>query len=124
MDRFIEQKCVAIIAGEASGDLHGASLISELKSIDPNLNIIGIGGDRMISAGMNAIYHIKDMAFLGFTEVVKHIPFIKKVQKSLLEIIKNKNITTVVLIDYPGFNIRVARKAKAREGSGIYHRTV
>ena len=101
-----------IIAGEASGDLHGASLIKELLLIDSGLKICGIGGDKMIAAGMDAQYHIKNMAFLGFAEVVKHIPFIKKVQRDLIEKIKNDGIKTVVLIDYPGFNLSIAKKLK------------
>ena len=74
-----------IIAGEVSGDYIGASLINELKKIDPEINVFGIGGDKMKEAGMNVLYHIKKMAFLGFTEVVKHIPFIRKVQRELIE---------------------------------------
>ena len=99
-----------IIAGEASGDLHGSSLIKELKSFDESIKIFGIAGDNMIAAGMNAEFHINEMAFLGFTEVVKHIPFIKKVQKSLLKIVIAENIKTVVLVDYPGFNLSIAKK--------------
>jgi len=110
-----------IIAGEASGDLHGASLIKQLKVIDPGLNIYGIGGDRMIAEGMNIEFHIKDMAFLGIVEVVKHLPFIKKVQARLLERIKNEKITTVVLIDYPGFNLSFAKKIKKLGIKIIYY---
>lgn len=105
-----------IIAGEASGDTHCAAVIKELKSIDPAMDIFGIGGDKMIRQGMNPEYHIRDMAFLGFVEVFKHLPFIKEVQKRLLEIIKQQNIKTIVLIDYPGFNLNFAKKVK---GLGI-----
>jgi lipid-A-disaccharide synthase len=110
-----------IIAGELSGDLHGASLISELKKLQPSLNICGIGGDRMIKAGMSADYHINKMAFLGFVEVIKHLSFIKKVQNELLDIIEKKNIKTVVLIDYPGFNINFAKKLKKLNRKIIYY---
>ncbi len=103
-------KKIMIIAGEASGDLHGASLIENMKAIEPELKFFGIGGDNMISAGMNIDYHIKDMSFLGFFEVVKHIPFIKKVQKQLLKKISDENIERIVLIDYPGFNLNFAKK--------------
>lgn len=105
-------KNLMIIAGEVSGDLHGASLINELKKLDNNINIFGVGGDKMQAAGMNVLFHIDKMAFLGFVEVVKHLPFIKKVQKDLLGIIKEKNINNVVLIDYPGFNLSIAKKIK------------
>jgi len=101
-----------VIAGEESGDLVGAALIKEMKMINPELMIYGIGGNRMESQGMNLIYHINKMAFLGFTEVVKHIPFIKKVQKELVSISLENNIKTAVLIDYPGFNLNVAEKFK------------
>lgn len=101
-----------IIAGEASGDLHGAALIEELKSMKGDISICGIGGDNMIAAGMDNQFHIKDMAFLGFVEVIKHLPFIRKVQKTLLEKIAHENIKTIVLIDYPGFNLNFAKKLK------------
>jgi lipid-A-disaccharide synthase len=112
---------IMIIAGEVSGDLHGASLITELKNLKPDLNIYGIGGDKMKAAGMEIVYHINRMAFLGFVEVVKHLPFIKKVQNDLVEIIKDKNIKTVVLIDYPGFNLSIAKKIKKLNVNIIYY---
>jgi lipid-A-disaccharide synthase len=110
-----------IIAGEASGDMHGASLISEIKKIDPDVEFYGIGGDRMISAGMNAQYHIKKMAFLGFIEVIRHLPFIKKVQNNLIDKVKSENINTIVLIDYPGFNLDIAKKLKKMNRRIIYY---
>jgi lipid-A-disaccharide synthase len=110
-----------MIAGEISGDLHGASLIKELKMLDPEINIFGIGGDKMQNAGMQIAYHINRMAFLGFVEVVRHIPFIKKVQKQLIELVKAKNINTAVLIDYPGFNLSIAKKLKRMDVKIVYY---
>jgi len=110
-----------IIAGEISGDLHGSTLIESLLRKRNDLKIFGIGGDKMEAAGMDIQFHIKDMAFLGFAEVIKHIPFIKQVQKKLLKVIKEKNITTVVLIDYPGFNLNFAKKLKRTEIKIIYY---
>lgn len=103
-------KKLMIIAGEASGDLHGASLIKELKKLDGNLQFVGIGGDKMIEQGLKAIYHIKQMAFLGFVEVIKHLPFINKVKNDLLNIVQEEKIKNVILIDYPGFNLNIAKK--------------
>lgn len=103
---------VLIIAGEASGDLHGASLIRELKKLNSSLKIFGIGGNKMQAEGMELIYHIDKMAFLGFVEVVKHLPFIKKVQNDLIAEIKKRKAKQVVLIDYPGFNLSLAKKLK------------
>lgn len=105
-------KNVLIVAGEASGDLHGASLIRELKKLDSSLKIFGIGGSKMQAEGMELIYHIDKMAFLGFVEVIKHLPFIKKVQRDLIEEVKKRNVRQVVLIDYPGFNLSIAKKLK------------
>ena len=101
-----------IIAGEESGDLIGAALIRELMKLNSQLVVYGIGGDRMQNEGMSIIYHVKDMAFLGFAEVVKHIPFIRKVQKELITAVIDMKIKNAVLIDYPGFNLSIAKKLK------------
>jgi lipid-A-disaccharide synthase len=115
------QQKLMIIAGEVSGDLIGASLIMELKKLDAGLKIYGIGGDKMREQGMNVLYHINKMAFLGFTEVVKHLPFIKKVQADLLAVAKKEEIKNVVLIDYPGFNLNIAKKLKKNGMKIIYY---
>ncbi|MGA7722845.1 MAG: lipid-A-disaccharide synthase [Ignavibacteriaceae bacterium] len=114
-------KRIMIIAGEISGDLHGASLITELKKLDDTIEFYGIGGNNMRAAGMNISHHINKMAFLGFAEIIKHLPFIKKVQKDLIYTIKNKGIRTVVLIDYPGFNLSIAKKLKKMGIKVIYY---
>lgn len=114
-------KKLMIIAGEVSGDLHGAGLINELKKIDSAIEIFGIGGDRMIATGMKAQYHIKQMAFLGFIEVLRHLPFITMVRKELIRKIENEKINTVVLIDYPGFNLNIAEKLHSLGKKIIYY---
>ena len=116
-----ENKNLMIIAGEVSGDLHGSLLVRELKKMENGLNIYGIGGDRMKAEGMELIYHINKMAFLGFAEVIKHFPFIKRVQSDLIAIIKEKKIKNIVLIDYPGFNLNFAKKLKALNLTVIYY---
>ncbi len=110
-----------MIAGEASGDLHGSSLIKELKNIDNSIEIFGIGGDKMIAEGMKIKYHINDMAFLGFIEVIKHIPLIRKVKKSLIELVEKEKIKNIVLIDYPGFNLSIAKTFNKLELKNIYY---
>ena len=111
----MNSKNVLVIAGEVSGDLHGASLIRELKNLDSSLKIFGIGGDKMKAEGMELIYHIDKMAFLGFVEVIKHLPFIKKVQRDLMAEVKKRKAQEIVLIDYPGFNLSIAKKLKQLE---------
>jgi lipid-A-disaccharide synthase len=112
---------IMIITGEVSGDLIGASLIRELKSSKSDLFITGIGGDKMKSEGMNLVYHSDQMAFLGFVEVVKHLPFIRRVQKKLIGEIINEKINCVVLIDYPGFNLSIAKKIKPLGVKIVYY---
>ena len=111
----MNSKNILVIAGEASGDLHGASLVRELKNLDSSLKIFGIGGNKMKAEGMELIYHIDKMAFLGFVEVIKHLPFIKKVQRDLIAEVKRRKVSEVVLIDYPGFNLSIAKKLKELE---------
>lgn len=111
---------VLIIAGEASGDLHGAALVKELKKLNSEISFFGIGGSRMKEAGLELIYHSDRMSFLGFVEVVKHLPFIKRVQNQLLEEVKIRQTKFAILIDYPGFNISIAKKLK-QLGVEIYY---
>ena len=113
-------KNLLIIAGETSGDLHGASLIRELKKIDKELSITGIGGNKMKAEGMELLFHISQMSFLGLIEIIKHIPYVKKVQVELIKEVKKRNIQTAVLIDYPGFNLSIAQKLKKLGVSIIY----
>ncbi|HLF14103.1 MAG TPA: lipid-A-disaccharide synthase [Bacteroidota bacterium] len=113
-------KKVLIIAGEASGDLHGSGVVRELKVKDPSVEIFGIGGDRMKSAGMETIFHVRELAVMGFLEVLKHLPVLKAVEKTLTAVIAMKKPDVLVLIDYPGFNLRFARKVR-RPGMKIVY---
>jgi lipid-A-disaccharide synthase len=112
---------IMIIAGEVSGDMHGAALIHELKKLNHDIRILGIGGNLMRREGANLHYHIDRMAFLGFVEVVKHIPFMKQVQTELIDTVIKQNIRTVILIDYPGFNLNIAKKLKSLNVKLIYY---
>lgn len=112
---------IIIIAGEASGDLHGSALIDELRKIDADIEVYGIGGDKMINSGMTILHHINEMAFLGFVEVVKHIPFIRKVKKNIINFSIKENINNIVLIDYPGFNLSIAKSFHKLGKKNIYY---
>jgi len=103
---------IMMIAGEASGDLHGAGVVRELKSRHPSADVYGIGGDKMQAAGMQLIYHVRELAFMGFSEVLKHLPVIRSVEKTLEVLLTVRRPDALVLIDYPGFNLRFASKAK------------
>lgn len=103
---------ILMIAGEASGDLHGAGVVRELKRRYPDSDIYGIGGDKMQSAGMQLIYHIREISVMGFWEVLKHLPIIRSVERAMMMIASVRKPDVVVLIDYPGFNLRFAQKIR------------
>ena len=111
---------VMMIAGEASGDLHGAGVVRELKTLRPSVEIYGIGGDRMRNEGMELVEHVSAVSFMGFLEVVRHLPVITSIEKKLERMLVDRRPNVVVLIDYPGFNLRFARKAK-RQGIRILY---
>lgn len=102
-----------IIAGEASGDLHGSNLIKELKKLDEQADIRCWGGDLMQSAGGSLVKHYRDLAFMGFAEVVMNLRTILNNLKFCKEDIEEFKPDVLILIDYPGFNLRVAEWAKA-----------
>jgi len=97
-----------IIAGEASGDLHGSNLIKEIKKLDAQAEIRCWGGDMMQAAGATLVKHYRELAFMGFIEVIKNLPAIMKNLKFCKEDILAWQPDVLVLIDYPGFNIRIA----------------
>ena len=98
-----------IIAGEASGDLHGAKLMQELKRLAPNISFIGHGGDKMIDQGLKVIQHIDKMSVMGFSEIIKHLPFLFSVMGETLNQLEEIKPNRIILIDYPGFNLRLAK---------------
>jgi lipid-A-disaccharide synthase len=112
---------VLIIAGEASGDLHGGGLVRCLKQRRPNLEIFGIGGEHMAKAGMELIFHIDQLSFLGLWEVVRHLPFVHKVFRRMVREVKGRRPDVVVLIDYPGFNLRFAKALKPLDCKIFYY---
>ncbi|HMR82957.1 MAG TPA: lipid-A-disaccharide synthase [Niabella sp.] len=110
-----------IIAGEASGDLHGGNLITAIKKLDSNAEIRGWGGDKMQAAGMELIKHYRDLAFMGFIEVVKNLGTILKNLKYCKANILSFKPDVLVLIDYPGFNLRIAKWAKQHNIKVVYY---
>ena len=103
---------VFIVAGEPSGDIHAAKLVSALKVISPKTKFFGNGGDKMAESGVEIIHHINDLSVMGFIEVVKHLPRLLHIMKNTLSAIKNIKPDRIILVDYPGFNLRLAKKIK------------
>jgi lipid-A-disaccharide synthase len=110
-----------IIAGEASGDLHGSNLIKELKRLDSTAQLRCWGGDLMKEQGAAIVKHYKELAFMGFAEVIKNLPTILNNLKFCKQDIELFNPDVLVLIDYPGFNLRIARWAKEKGFKVIYY---
>ncbi len=112
---------VMMIAGEASGDLHGSGVIRELKRRRPAVDVFGIGGDAMKREGMELVRHSASMSFMGFVEVVRHLGLIRETERTLENLLDQRRPDVVVLIDYPGFNLRLARKVKRRRIRVLYY---
>jgi lipid-A-disaccharide synthase len=110
-----------IIAGEASGDLHGSNLIKEIKNLDPAASIRAWGGDLMKDAGASLVKHYRDLAFMGFLEVIKNLPTILQNIKFCKQDIEAWQPDVLVLIDYPGFNLRIAEWAKKHGCKVVYY---
>jgi lipid-A-disaccharide synthase len=110
-----------IIAGEASGDLHGSNLIKEIKHLDPAASIRAWGGDLMKDAGASLVKHYRDLAFMGFLEVIKNLPTILQNIKFCKQDIEAWQPDVLVLIDYPGFNLRIADWAKKHGFKVVYY---
>lgn len=110
-----------IIAGEASGDLHGSNLIKEIKRLDPAASIRAWGGDLMKDAGASLVKHYRDLAFMGFLEVIKNLPTILQNIKFCKQDIEAWQPDVLVLVDYPGFNLRIADWAKKQGFKVVYY---
>ena len=100
-----------IVAGEVSGDLHGGKLIEAIKKKTPAARFVGHGGNKMQSAGLELIHHTDEMAVLGFSEIVKHLPFMLNVMGESLGELRTLRPDRIILIDYPGFNLRLAKNS-------------
>jgi lipid-A-disaccharide synthase len=110
-----------IIAGEASGDLHGSNLIKEIKTLDPTASIKAWGGDLMQQAGASLVKHYRDLAFMGFWEVIKNLPTILQNIRFCKQDIEAWQPDVLVLVDYPGFNLRIAEWAKKNGFKVVYY---
>jgi len=110
------RRAVFIVAGEASGDLHGANLVREMKKLDPAITFSGVGGKRMEAEGVHLVARSADMAVVGITEVLTKIRFILGIFSRIRKMLREEKPDLLVLIDYPDFNLRLASVAK---GAGV-----
>jgi lipid-A-disaccharide synthase len=114
-------KQILIIAGEASGDMHGVGLIKELRRINPQASFFGMGGDKMREAGVETFYHINQLSFMGFFEVLENLGFFREVMKKMTQILDERKPDLAILIDYPGFNLKLAEEIKKRKILILYY---
>ncbi len=110
-----------IAAGEASGDQHAAHLVAELKKLDGGLSFSGLGGPRMSRAGVELYEDLTQWAVVGFIEVLKHYLKFKKAFDQFLREAERRKPAAVILVDYPGFNLRLAKELKKRGLKVIYY---
>ncbi len=113
----MRQPRIFISAGEPSGDLLAAELLDELHRIWPGAEVFGICGPKMRAQGAEALFGIEELSVMGFVEVIKHLPFLKHLEFSLLEHIERRQPDIAILVDYPGFHLRLADSLRL---SGVY----
>lgn len=101
-----------IITGEASGDLHGANLVRSMRAVKPELSIFGMGGKELEEAGVELLYDAAKIAVVGITEVFSHLRDILSARRILIEQMKKRRPSVLILIDFPDFNLMLAKKAK------------
>jgi len=107
-----DHRCIMLSAGEASGDLHGATMCRALRALDPAVRLIGMGGPRMAAAGVEILVDPTAQAAVGTSEALGRVPALYRAYKILVERLQNARPLAIVLIDFPEFNLRLARQAR------------
>lgn len=110
-----------MVAGEASGDMHGARLAHEITTIEPTARLFGMGGSRMRQAGVRLLYDPTSISALGFVEVLKSVQILRRVLVRLGEVMERQKPDVLVVIDFPDFNIRLAEMARERGIPVVYY---
>ncbi|HWR05910.1 lipid-A-disaccharide synthase [Sporomusa sp.] len=105
---------IMLSVGEASGDLHGASVANALKLLQPDIELFGMGGQAMQAAGVNVMYDIAGLGVIGFVEVIKNLGKLFELRDNLATLMDQEQPDALVIIDYPDFNMRLAKIAKAK----------
>jgi lipid-A-disaccharide synthase len=112
---------ILLSAGEASGDLHGASLARALLRRWPDARLYGLGGPLMQQAGVELLAHTDELAVMGFAEVFRHLPYFIRLMRRVRNSLDTRQPDLVIPIDYPGFNLRLTRAARARGVPVLYY---
>jgi lipid-A-disaccharide synthase len=112
---------LAIVAGEASGDLHAAEVVRELKVLDPAIEAFGIGGDLLAAEGVRLLHHAREMGIVGLFNVIRHLRMFRRIYTDLIDEIARQRPDAVLLVDYPEFNLRVAERCRAMGIRVVYY---
>jgi lipid-A-disaccharide synthase len=121
MKSSMSQFCVAILAGEASGDQHGAKLVSAMRQKDPEIFFCGMGGDALRRAGVRIVMEAAELTVVGITEVFAKIPSILKGMATIKNLLKTLKPDLLILIDFPDFNLHIAGHAKKLNIPVLYY---
>jgi lipid-A-disaccharide synthase len=113
-----------VVAGEASGDLHGAEILRELKARDPALRIVGIGGEKMTSFLDRKLADVSELSVMGLAEVLRHLPALRRIFSRTVDAAVEEKVAAALFIDYPGFNFRLARSLRKRLPTARLHQYV
>jgi len=114
-------KKILMVAGETSGDLHGAHLVEAIHQIDPEVQLLGVGGEHLARKGMKILYHSQSLSVVGLTEVLFKLKTILKALKGLKESLDQEKPNLIVLIDFPDFNLRLAKVAHQKGIPVLYY---
>ena len=110
-----------IIAGEASGDLHASHLVTAIRKEDAEAQFQGLGGDLMAAAGVEVLWHYRTMAYMGFVQVVLHLPQILRAMRACKAAMEVYRPDAIILVDYPGFNLNIAAWARKHLEAPIFY---
>jgi lipid-A-disaccharide synthase len=116
-----QKPVILVVAGEVSGDMHAAGLVRELNKHEPGVTVFGIGGPELRAAGAETLYDVKDMAVMGLAEVLRRYGFFRRVFRHILREAAARRPDAAVLVDYPGFNLRLAARLHAMGIKVIYY---
>lgn len=112
---------VLVVAGEVSGDLHAGALAAALRARGADLALWGIGGDRLRAEGAGLLYDVGQTAVMGFVEVLRHLRFFRRVFRHILDEVDRRRPAVAILVDYPGFNLRLAPELRKRGVRVVYY---
>jgi len=112
---------ILIVSGEPSGDLHASNLVRDIKKLNPNVNFFGMGGSLSQRCGVDIVFDISRLALVGLLEVLKNIFIVKKAYEAILAKVESEKPDLAILVDYPGFNLRLAKELYRRSIPVIYY---